>query len=158
MFNHIDIKKMNTHLPRGDVGDEYAEAKTYEKLIRNSGGIDLQILGIGRNGHIGFNEPGTPFSSKTHVVKLAHSTRKANAKFFGSLEMVPERAISMGVSTILKSEEILLIVSGEEKSEALHQLIEGEINENFPASILRTHRNVTIVADEAALESMKYHV
>lgn len=158
LFNHINIKKINTHLPLGDAIDEHAEAKAYEKLIQNNGGINLQVLGIGRNGHIGFNEPGTPFSSETHVVKLAQSTRKANAKFFGSLEMVPERAISMGISTIMKSEEILLIVSGEEKSEALHRLIEGEINEEFPASILKTHRNVTVVADEAALESVKCHV
>ena len=151
LFKYIDIKKENTHLPLGDTADEYKEAQAYEKLIWHSGRIDLQILGMGRNGHIGFNEPGTSFSSKTHVVFLADSTRKANMKFFGSLELVPLRAISMGISTILRSEEILLLVAGEEKSEALHQLINGEINESFPASILKTHKQVTIIADQAAL-------
>lgn len=158
LLDHIDIQKVNTHLPRGDAEDEYEEAEAYEELIVNSGGIDVQILGIGRNGHIGFNEPGTSFDAATHVVQLSDSTREANAKFFGSLDLVPERAISMGISTIMRSGEILLVVSGEEKSEALERLISGTVDESFPASILKTHGKVTIIADEAALESVKHLV
>lgn len=151
LFDHININKMHTHLPLGDAKDEYAEALAYEKLIHMHGKIDLQILGIGRNGHIGFNEPGTSFSSITHVVNLMPSTREANAKFFGTLEAVPFRAISMGIASIMKSEEILLLVSGKEKSDALYKLVKGEINENFPASILKNHENFTLIADEETI-------
>lgn len=152
LFDHIDIDKKNTHLPKGDAVDEFAEAEAYEKLIQDSGKVDLQILGLGGNGHIGFNEPGTPFDSTTHVVELTLATRTANAKFFGSLDLVPNRAITMGISTIMGSEEILLLVSGAAKSTALSRLVLGEIDEGFPASILKTHQNATIIADEAALQ------
>lgn len=155
LFDHINIKKENAHLPHGDAEDEFAEANAYEKLIQDNGKVDLQILGLGRNGHIGFNEPGTSFSSKTHVVELTSSTRKANAKFFGSLDLVPVRAISMGITTIMRSEEILLLVSGAEKSTALCRLLQGEVEESFPASILKTHENVTIIADKAALRELE---
>lgn len=155
LFNHIDIDKKNTYIPRGDTEDEFAEATAYENRIQNKGKIDLQILGLGRNGHIGFNEPGTAFDSKTHVVNLTSSTRTANAKFFGNLDLVPTRAISMGISTIMSSREILLLVSGAEKSTALCRLIMGEIEEKFPASILKRHENVTIIADQAALQELE---
>lgn len=158
LFNHIDIQKVNTHLPLGDAEDVCAEADAYEELVVNNGGIDLQILGIGRNGHIGFNEPGTSFTAATHVVQLSESTREANTKFFSSSDLVPDRAISMGISTIMKSEEILLLVSGEEKSETLQRLVDGAVDESFPASILKKHAKVTIIADEAALENVKLSV
>ncbi len=155
LFDHIDIQKSNTYVPRGHVLDIEQECLDYEKLLIDHGGIDLQLLGIGSNGHIGFNEPGTPFDSKTHVVELTPSTRKANARYFSSLEQVPTKAISMGIATILKAKEILLLVSGENKSEALAQLLEGEITEKNPASVLKIHPFVTVIADHAALSASK---
>ncbi|ETI66829.1 glucosamine-6-phosphate deaminase [Neobacillus vireti] len=150
-FNHIDINKEKTHVPQGDVGDMQTECLRYEELIAENGGIDLQILGIGSNGHIGFNEPGTSFQSKTHIVDLAPSTIEANARFFNQLEEVPTMAITMGISTIMKSKEILLLVSGESKKEALEKLMNGHVDEKFPASILKNHPHVTIIADKAAV-------
>lgn len=150
-FNHIDINKEKTHIPQGDVSDIQKECLRYEELITENGGIDLQILGIGGNGHIGFNEPGTSFHSKTHIVDLAPSTIEANARFFNQLEEVPTKAITMGISTIMKSKEILLLVSGESKKEALDKLINGPVDESFPASILKNHPRVTIIADKAAV-------
>lgn len=157
LFDPIDIQKSNTYVPRGDVRDIQQECLDYEKLLENKGGIDLQLLGIGGNGHIGFNEPGTPFDSKTHVVELTPSTREANARYFSSLEQVPTKAISMGIATIMKAKEILLLVSGEKKSEALAQLLEGDITEENPASVLKKHPNVTVIADHAALAAKKVH-
>jgi glucosamine-6-phosphate deaminase len=127
-------------------------------MLKHHGGIDLQILGIGSNGHIGFNEPGTPFSSKTQIVDLAPSTREANARFFSNINEVPTQAITMGISTIMQSREILLLVSGESKSEAVQQLLYGEIDEQFPASVLRLHPNVKIIVDEAALAGSRVKV
>lgn len=150
-FNHIDINKGKTHIPEGDVSDMQRECLRYEELITENGGIDLQILGIGGNGHIGFNEPGTSFHSKTHIVDLAPSTIEANARFFTQLEEVPTKAITMGISTIMKSKEILLLVSGESKKEALDKLMNGPVDESFPASILKNHPRVTIIADKAAV-------
>lgn len=151
LFNHIDIEKSNTFIPRGDVEDIISECRKYEELISKHGGVDLQILGIGGNGHIGFNEPGTSFDTKTHVVNLADSTIEANARFFNSMEEVPTQAITMGISSIMKSKEILLLISGEGKREAMKQLLHGKISEEFPASVLNTHPAVTIIADQAAL-------
>jgi glucosamine-6-phosphate deaminase len=153
LFDHIDILKSNTFIPNGTVADLQSECKRYEELILEQGGIDLQILGIGANGHIGFNEPGTSFSSKTHIVQLSPSTIEANARFFDTIEQVPTRAITMGIATIMQSKEILLLVSGKRKQEALYQLLHGDLSENFPASILKTHPSVTIIADEAAMMS-----
>jgi len=154
LFNHINIDKRKTHIPLGNTTDSQAECNRYEQLI-NENGIDLQILGIGQNGHIGFNEPGTSFSSKTHVVTLAPSTIQANARFFKTIEEVPTKAITMGISTIMKSKEILLLVSGESKKDAVNKLINGEIDEKFPASVLKNHPYVTIIADKAAVSGMK---
>lgn len=151
LFNHIDIPEEQTHLPNGTADDLQAECRVYENKIKDAGGIDLQILGIGLNGHIGFNEPGTPFTSRTHIVELDETTRKANARFFDSLEEVPTQALTMGIETIMESKEIILLVSGEGKKEAVTRLLNGEVSEAFPASILHKHSNVTIVADEAAL-------
>ncbi|WP_017726078.1 glucosamine-6-phosphate deaminase [Halalkalibacterium ligniniphilum] len=150
LFNHINIDKSNTHLPNGLASDLEKECKRYEANIDASGGIDLQVLGIGENGHIGFNEPGTSFDSRTHVVKLEESTRKANSRYFQAMDEVPTHAITMGIATIMKSKEILLLVSGARKAKAMHRLLNGEVSSAFPASILKQHRNVTIVADHQA--------
>ncbi|RIW34662.1 glucosamine-6-phosphate deaminase [Bacillus salacetis] len=151
LFNHIDIDASHTHIPQGNAEDLEKECIFYEQEIERHGGIDLQVLGIGSNGHIGFNEPGTSFNTGTHIVDLAPSTREANARYFASQEEVPSKAITMGISTILKSKEILLLVSGERKQEALVKLFEGEVDERFPASVLKNHPCVTIIADEAAI-------
>lgn len=147
LFNHIDILPENTHLPNGVCKDLIKECLDYECLIEQSGGIDLQILGIGINGHIGFNEPGTSFESPTHVVKLEQSTRLANSRFFTSFEETPTYAITMGISTILKSKEILLLVSGKEKASAFQRFLEGDVCEEFPCSMLKMHPNVTVIVD-----------
>jgi glucosamine-6-phosphate deaminase len=155
LFDHLDIPFEQTHIPSGEAADLEQECERYETLIQQHNGIDLQTLGIGINGHIGFNEPGTSFSSITHIVELMPSTRQANAHYFQSLEDVPTQAITMGISTIMKSKEILLFVSGEAKQQAMQQLLEGKLTEDFPASILQKHPNVTIIADEKALANVK---
>lgn len=155
LFNHIDIQRKNAYVPNGVAEDLQRECETFEQLIANAGGIDLQLLGLGINGHIGFNEPGTPFTSRTHVVRLDESTRNANSHFFASKGEVPNKAISMGIATIMESKEIILLVSGEKKAEALKKLLTGEVNETFPASVLHEHENVTVIADEAALSKVE---
>ncbi|MFD1607472.1 glucosamine-6-phosphate deaminase [Oceanobacillus luteolus] len=151
LFNHVDIEMNHVQLPNGDVSDIEIECSRYEKKIREAGHIDLQLLGLGLNGHIGFNEPGSSFSSRTHIVELDVSTREANARFFDSMKNVPTQAITMGIGTIMESKEILLLVSGKKKAEAVKQLLEGEISESFPATVLRNHEKVTMIADEGAL-------
>jgi glucosamine-6-phosphate deaminase len=155
LFNYIDVNKAKTNIPSGIADNFQEECNRFEDLIENHGGVDLQILGIGSNGHIGFNEPGTSFNSKTHIVKLADSTIQANARFFHRIEEVPTKAITMGISTIMKSKEILLLVSGDKKKEALFRLLNGEINEGFPASVLKNHPCVTIIADKVAIADLK---
>ena len=150
LFNHIDILPDQTHLPDGTARDLQLECVKYEQLIRDAGQVDIQVLGLGLNGHIGFNEPGTPFSSRTHVVELMASTRQANARFFNGLNEVPTQAITMGIETIMESERILLLVSGEKKAPALARLMKGDLSEDFPASILQRHPNVVIITDQHA--------
>ncbi|EKN62476.1 glucosamine-6-phosphate isomerase [Neobacillus bataviensis LMG 21833] len=157
LFNHIDINKNNTFVPQGNSKDVEEECLRYESLIVKNGGVDLQILGIGSNGHIGFNEPGTAFSSQTHVIELAPSTIKANARYFNRIEEVPTKAITMGISTIMKSKEILLLVSGETKKEAMSRLLNGNITEGFPASALKNHPYVTIIAEKSAVSGLRIH-
>lgn len=152
LFNHIDIPLEQTYIPDGMAKNLPLECTRFESVIQELGGVDLQLLGIGHNGHIGFNEPGTSFESRTHVVTLAESTRKANARFFPSLEEVPTHAITMGIATIMESKEIILLASGASKAEAIAKLVHGEVNENFPASVLKLHKNVTIIADKDALQ------
>ncbi len=154
LFDHIDIDVSNTHVPNGLADHPEEECRRYDAMIQDHGGIDLQILGIGQNGHIGFNEPGTSFNSPTHIVTLEESTRKANARYFNSLDEVPTQAITMGIESIMKSKEILLLISGEAKAEAMYQLLNGEITEDFPASILKKHPCVTIIADQEALSKV----
>ena len=153
LFHHIDLKKERIYIPNGMAADREFECTRYDRLIDSSGGIDLQILGIGENGHIGFNEPGTSFTTGTHVVTLTDSTREVNARYFDSLEEVPSQAMTMGISTIMKSKEILLLISGKKKSGALKRLLEGDVTAEFPASILNQHSHVTVIADEMALSA-----
>lgn len=147
LFDHVNIDKANTHLPDGLAQDAEAEAERFEQLIKDKGPIDLQVLGLGLNGHIGFNEPGTPFEARTHVAELVESTRQANARFFDDIKDVPTHAISMGIGTILDAKEIILLVHGEAKADILRQVVHGEITEDVPASILQKHPNVTIITD-----------
>jgi glucosamine-6-phosphate deaminase len=151
LFNHLDIQHENTYIPNGNAKDLDIECARYETLIQEIGGIDLQILGIGENGHIGFNEPGTAFDSHTHIVKLAENTRMANSRFFQSIADVPTHAITMGIASILDSREIFLLASGVKKAQAIARLMTGKWSEDFPASALMHHKNVTIIADEDAL-------
>jgi glucosamine-6-phosphate deaminase len=150
LFNHIDILRENINIPIGFAEGLDEECLRYEVSIENNGGIDLQVLGLGKNGHIGFNEPGTSFQSGTHVVELDDSTREANSRFFDSVNEVPKHAITMGIASIFKSKEILLLVSGEQKATAVQRLIHGEISEDFPASILMNHPYVTLIIDSSA--------
>ena len=150
LFQYLDIPHNQIHLPHGDASDLAEECERYEHIFDRLGTVDLQVLGIGGNGHIGFNEPGTPFSSKTHVIDLKESTRQANARFFNHIDEVPKQAITMGISTIMRSREILLLASGEAKAEATYKLIHGEMTEQLPASILQQHPAVTIIVDKAA--------
>lgn len=151
LFDHVQIPPENTYLPDGQAEDLEEECKRYDERIESLGGIDLQLLGIGVNGHIGFNEPGTPFDSKTHIVELSESTRKANARFFNTLEEVPKKAITMGIETIMKSKKILLLASGLKKAPIIRKLFQEGITEEIPASVLKKHENVVLIADEEAL-------
>ena len=144
LFDHVDIDPERAHLPNGMAPDLDAECVRYENEIRSSGGLDLTFLGLGRNGHIGFNEPGTPFHSRTRVVQLTESTRSANASLF-THGHVPERAITMGIGTILESRRIVLLATGSGKQEAIERLRSGEKNEDFPASALWLHGDVTVL-------------
>jgi glucosamine-6-phosphate deaminase len=149
-FRHVNLKPENIHMPKPDKGDQESGCEDYEKKIRQAGGIDLQILGIGRNGHIGFNEPGTPFSSRTHVIRLHQDTRQANARFFNSIDEVPKAAVTMGIKTIMRARKILLLISGESKREALYQLVFSSVNEQFPASVLQLHPDVIVLVEKSA--------
>ncbi|MGV3488704.1 MAG: glucosamine-6-phosphate deaminase [Tuberibacillus sp.] len=151
-FDFVDIPENNIHIPNGMAENIYDECKDYDRLIEGLGGVDLQLLGIGRNGHIGFNEPGTSFDTMTHIVDLTMDTRKANARFFNGLDEVPTQAITMGIKNILMSKSILLLASGRQKAEAMaHLLNEKEVTSAFPASALHHHQNVTVIADKEAL-------
>jgi glucosamine-6-phosphate deaminase len=155
LFKHINISLQQTNIPSGTNANLQSECEEYENKIQQNGGIDLQLLGIGSNGHIGFNEPGTSFQSKTHVVDLTQSTREANARYFTSIEEVPTQAITMGIHSIYNSKEILLLASGKAKQDAMIKLLNGDVTESFPASILKQHPNATIIADEEALLGVK---
>jgi glucosamine-6-phosphate isomerase len=152
LFDYIDLPKAQHHVPDGNAPVLEKACSDYDQLIDQLGGIDLQLLGIGRNGHIGFNEPGTSFTIGTHIVNLTESTRAANARYFANPEDVPDQAITMGIGTILKSRQILLIASGESKAEAMHHLLMlHEPDNDFPASALLSHPSVTVIADKEAL-------
>lgn len=150
LFKYIDIKTDNIHMPDGQATSSIEECLNYEDKIKKHGGIDLQILGIGRNGHIGFNEPDVDFKKGTHVVKLDAQTIEDNARFFDSLEEVPKEAISMGIKTIMSSKKIILLASGPAKAQILYDTIYGKITPKVPASVLQLHNDVTIICDEEA--------
>ena len=151
LFDYVNINPDRTFLPDGMNEDPDAECERYEEVIRSVGGVDLQLLGMGHNGHIGFNEPGEEFAKGTHCVDLQPRTIEANKRFFASAEDVPRQAYSMGIQTIMKAKKILVIVSGEDKAEALKNSLFGPVTPHVPGSILQMHPDVTIVADEAAL-------
>jgi len=150
LFNHVDINPDHTFVPNGNTSDHQQACLDYEQDINQHDHLDLQVLGIGTNGHIGFNEPGTPFESRTHVIELEPSTRKANARFFASLEDVPTHAITMGIETIMESKAILLIARGADKQQAVKELVDGKRSPDFPASALKTHPRVTMLLDTDA--------
>ncbi|HIS56978.1 MAG TPA: glucosamine-6-phosphate deaminase [Candidatus Fimimorpha excrementavium] len=154
LFDHVNIKKECTYVPDGLEADSETACKKYDEIIEQVGGIDLQILGLGHNGHIGFNEPGEFFEKTTHCVDLAESTIEANKRFFEKEEDVPRQAYTMGIQTIMKAKMILLLVSGEGKAQILRDVICGPVTPKVPASILQMHPNVIVIADEAALSKM----
>jgi glucosamine-6-phosphate deaminase len=151
LFGHINIKPENIMFPDGMAEDAEKECREYDEKIAAAGGIDLQLLGIGVNGHIGFNEPADCFVKGTHVVKLTESTKKANEKYLKHTEILPEEAFTMGIGNIFSADKILLIASGASKAEAIKKTIYGPITPQVPASILQLHKDVTIIADKEAL-------
>ena len=150
-FRHINIKPENTNIPNGLETDENLECRRYNSVIKQLGGIDIQLLGIGNNGHIAFNEPGEAFEKETHCVRLTEDTIQANSRFFSSMDEVPRYAYSTGIKNIMQARNILLIASGTAKAQALYRSLFGPITPLVPASILQLHSNVSIVADEEAL-------
>ncbi len=154
-FNHINIKKENIYIPDGMMKDVEQECKQYDKDIQVKGGIDLQVLGIGNNGHIGFNEPDIKFEATTHKVKLDEETINANARFFATIEEVPRFAISMGIKTIMHAKKILLLASGENKAEVIYRALFEGITPEIPASILQLHQDVTVIVEENAAQLLK---
>ena len=155
LFDHVDIDQARTHVPEGFNPDADAVCAAYEEAIEAAGGIDLQLLGLGPNGHIGFNEPGAAFEKETHCVDLTESTIKANARFFETMDDVPKQAYTMGIKNIMTAKKILLVATGEAKADALYKSLYGPITPNVPASILQLHPDVTVVADEGALKLIR---
>ncbi len=150
LFKHVNIDLSRTHVPDGMEADPEKACSDYEEIVRSYGGADLQLLGLGHNGHIGFNEPADDFPTCTHCVDLTESTIKANARFFETIEDVPTQAYTMGIGTIMKAKRILLIASGKDKAEAVKKAFFGPVQPQMPASILQLHPDVTVVLDEAA--------
>lgn len=147
LFHGINLPKENIHVPFGSTKEDCA---AYEKAMENVA-VDVQVLGIGGNGHIGFNEPGTPFNEETHIVELTGKTREDNARFFeDDINKVPTHAITMGIATIMKAKKILLVASGANKADAVAAMVNGEVNEACPASVLQNHNDVVVIVDEAA--------
>ncbi len=149
LFDHIDIDLKNTHIPSGTAPDLQAECERYTALLARMP-RDLQILGLGSNGHIGFNEPGTPFSGRTHVVRLAESTVRDNSRLFARIEDVPKMALTMGIADIMDAKKILIMASGKNKAQAVYNTVKGEVSESCPASVLQKHNNVVLIADAEA--------
>lgn len=155
LFDRVDICLENTNVPNGLAEDPDAECARYDALIESLGGIDLQLLGMGRNGHIGFNEPGDSFQLGTHVVDLAPSTIEANKRFFASESDVPRQAMTMGIMHIMQAKKILVAVSGEDKADAVARAFTGPVTPQIPASILQIHPDVVLVGDRAALSRLE---
>ena len=150
LFDHINIDKANTRVPDGTAADPAASCRQYEEDIRAAGGIDFQVLGVGGNGHIAFNEPGSSRDSRTRVVDLDEATIKANSRFFDSIDDVPKQAISMGMATIMETKEVILLANKANKADAIVKTIEGPVTEEVPASLLQEHPNVTFMVEKEA--------
>ena len=155
LFSKTDIDINTTYLPRGDAPDPHQEAASYETLIKNAGGIDIQLLGIGKNGHIGFNEPSSSLASRTRVKTLSVGTIEANRQYFQGDCEFPKMAITMGVGTIMNSRECILVATGADKAEAIAKMVEGPETASCPASILQFHQNVTVLIDEQASSALQ---
>lgn len=151
LFDRVNIDPERTNVPNGMEPDVEKECGRYEELIRSLGGVDLQLLGLGHNGHIGFNEPGEAFEKETHCVDLTESTIEANKRFFASADDVPKQAYTMGIKTIMQAKKILIVVNGENKADIVERAFFGPVTPEVPASILQLHNDVTLVGDEAAL-------
>lgn len=149
-FKYINIKSDNINIPNGTSKDIQKDCLNYENKIKNAGGIDIQVLGIGVNGHIGFNEPNASFEAQTHLVDLDEKTIESNSRFFDSIDEVPVKAISMGIKTIMESKKIILLACGVSKADAVYKTIKGKISPEVPSSILQLHQDVTIILDEDA--------
>ncbi|MFA5471790.1 MAG: glucosamine-6-phosphate deaminase [Acholeplasmataceae bacterium] len=149
LFSKVDMNEEHIHIPNNDIENVEENAKLYNQALKNTS-IDMQILGIGSNGHIGFNEPGTPLGNETFIVELDEQTRKDNMRFFSSLDEVPKYAITMGIKNIMRSKHIILMASGKEKADAVYQMVHGEVTKDLPASVLQLHPNVVIIVDELA--------
>lgn len=155
LFNHVNIRKEYTYVPNGLAEDMHQECVNYDKRIEELGGIDVQVLGIGSNGHIGFNEPSDTLSLGTHVTDLAESTIEANSRYFASKEEVPTKALTMGLGAIMKAKKILLMVSGESKAEIMDKVVNGKITTQVPASFLQMHKDVVLIIDEDAARKIR---
>jgi glucosamine-6-phosphate deaminase len=154
LFNHVNLKIENTHVLNGLSDDPQKTCREFEKAIKESGGIDLQLLGIGANGHIAFNEPGSPFDSRTRAVNISERTIKDNARFFKSIDEVPRQALSMGIGTIMEARKIVLLASGAGKAEAVTRSVEEPITINVPASVLQMHPDCIFILDEEAASKL----
>lgn len=154
LFNHVNINKANTNVPNGLELDSSKACEAYNEIIRTSGGIDLQLLGLGLNGHIGFNEPSDAFEKETHCVDLTQSTIDANSRFFETMDKVPKQAYTMGIKTIMQAKKVVIIVSGANKADIIEQAFFGPVTPQVPASILQLHSDVVLVGDEAALSKV----
>ena len=150
LFNHVNIDKARTFVPDGQAADPVAACEAYEEIVASVGAADIQVLGIGQNGHIGFNEPDTALEVKTHVTGLTESTIKANARFFASEADVPTKALTMGIGTILGAKKIIILANGAAKHEAVSKMLAGKLDTSCPASMLNLHGDVVVVCDEAA--------
>jgi glucosamine-6-phosphate deaminase len=155
LFNHIDVDPNLTHVPPGNAGNPISACEEYEKIIENCGGIDLQLLGIGRNAHIGFNEPSSGLRSRTRVKTLTQETIEDNARFFAADEFQPHLSITMGIGTILDSRQVILLATGASKAQAIQDTVEGPLSASCPASALQMHQSALIVIDEAAASQLK---
>lgn len=155
LFDRVNVDPERTNVPNGMEPDAEKECGRYEELIRSLGGVDLQLLGLGHNGHIGFNEPGEAFEKETHCVELTESTIEANKRFFASADDVPKQAYTMGIKTIMQAKKILIVVNGENKADIVERAFFGPVTPEVPASILQLHNDVTLVGDEAALAKIE---
>jgi glucosamine-6-phosphate deaminase len=156
LFDHVNVNPTNVHIPHGMADDVDEHCRWYERRIEEAGGVDLQILGIGANGHIAFNEPGSSLGSRTRIKTLTSRTVEDNARYFEDPERVPEYAITMGVGTIMEAEEVLLLASGERKAHAMKKTLEGPVTAMVPASMVQMHRFAHVVIDEPAASKLDY--